>query len=165
MHSLETDRLIVRNFFPDDWQDLQETVINYQASEWAKYEDPWPTSEEEIVSWFANGDEFLAVNLTSENKVIGFVAVNRRDDREEQVHNLGYVFNPAYSGHGYATESCEACITYVFGVLQAVSIITGTHPDNEPSVRLLERLKLREIGNGEWTITQQEWSALQSQVT
>ena len=62
---------------------------------------------------------------------------------------------------GYATESCQACMRYVFDVLQAVSIVTGTHPDNEPSVKLLKKLKLQEIGNGEWTITRAEWLALQ----
>jgi ribosomal-protein-alanine N-acetyltransferase len=160
MKPLSTERLVVRNFKTDDWQDLQQAIINYQASESAKYEDPWPTSEEKIkgiVSWFAQGDEFLAVELKLEGRVIGFVAINRRTDKSEPVHNLGYVFNPEYSGKGYATESCKICMKYVFDELNAVSIVTGTHPDNEPSVRLLKRLKLREIGNGEWTITREEW--------
>ena len=164
MKPIEIERLTIRNFIDDDWQDLQQAIINYQASESAKYEDPWPTSEEEIkgiVSWFANGDEFLAVNLKPEDKVIGFVAINRRTDREEHSHNLGYVFNPEYGGKGYATESCKACMGYVFGELQAASIVTGTHPDNEPSVRLLKRLKLREIDNGEWIMTRKEWLTLQ----
>jgi ribosomal-protein-alanine N-acetyltransferase len=160
MNKLETERLIIRNFVADDWQDLQEAIINYQASEWAKYEDPWSTAAEDIkgiVSWFASGDEFLAVCLKETGKLIGFVAINRRTEQEERVHNLGYVFNPEFSGQGYATESCNACMDYVFGELKAVSILTGTHPDNEPSIRLLERLKLRAIGNGEWTITREEW--------
>jgi RimJ/RimL family protein N-acetyltransferase len=160
MQPIETERLIIRNFVDDDWQDLQEAIINYQASELAKYEDPWPTSEKDIkgiVAWFSNGDEFLAVEVKSEDKVIGFVAINKRTDREEHSRNLGYVFNPKYGGRGYATESCKACMSYVFEELQAVSIITGTHPDNKPSVRLLKRLKLKEIGNGEWTMTREEW--------
>ena len=163
MKPIETERLTIRNFVPGDWQDLQEAIINYQASEWAKFEDPWPTSPEkmkEIVSWFAQGDEFLAVNLKSEDKVIGFVAINKRTDKEEHSRNLGYVFNPEYSGKGYATESCKAAMEYVFDELKAVSIVTGTHPDNKPSVRLLKRLKLREIDNGEWIITREEWLTL-----
>ncbi|TFG73519.1 MAG: hypothetical protein E4H27_00590, partial [Anaerolineales bacterium] len=84
MITLKTDRLIVRNFRIDDWQDLQEAIINYQASESAKYEDPWPTADDDmkgIVAWFAQGDEFLAVSLIDSGKVIGFVAINRRDDQ------------------------------------------------------------------------------------
>lgn len=36
MISFDTDRLIIRNFTTDDWQDLQEMIVNYQTSEWAK---------------------------------------------------------------------------------------------------------------------------------
>jgi RimJ/RimL family protein N-acetyltransferase len=49
---------------------------------------------------------------------------------------------------------------YIFDVLQANNIITGTHPDNQPSVRLLKRLKLQEAGEGEWKMTRDEWSNL-----
>jgi hypothetical protein len=66
MISLETDRLIIRNFSPDDWQELQEMAIQYQASEWARYEDPWPTSDKEVkgmAAWFAGGDDYLAMCL------------------------------------------------------------------------------------------------------
>ena len=150
MITLTTERLTVRNFRSEDWQDLQEVITNYQASEWAKYEDSWPTSD---------------VSLKSENKVIGFVAINRRDDREEPTHNLGYIFNPELSGQGYATESCQACVEYVFGCLKAVSIVTGTHPDNEPSVRLLTRLGLHAMENGEYTLTREEWLTKKKETT
>ncbi len=158
--------MIIRNFAADDWQDLQEAIIQYQASEWAKYEDPWPTSDDDmkgIVSWFAQGDEYLAVCVKASSKVIGFVAINRRDEKDEKVRNLGYIFNPVYSGQGYATESCSACMDYVFNVLKVDRILTGTHPDNEPSVRLLKRLQLRTVDHGEWTMTRDEWLALHHQ--
>lgn len=48
MISLETDRLIMRNFRSDDWPGLQDLVIEYQASDSAKYEAPWPTAEEDV---------------------------------------------------------------------------------------------------------------------
>ena len=66
MNAIETDRLAIRNFAPGDWSALQEMAIQYQASEWAKHEDPWPTSAEEIkgmAEWFARGDDYLAVCL------------------------------------------------------------------------------------------------------
>jgi RimJ/RimL family protein N-acetyltransferase len=133
MISLETDRLILRNFTPDDWQELQEMIIQYRASDSAKYEPWWPTSAEgvqEVAGWFASGDDYLAVCLKATGKLIGFVAINRREEQEERVHNLGYVFHPGYQGQGYATESCRAAMGYVFGQLGAEEILTGTHPDN-----------------------------------
>lgn len=163
MISLETDRLILRNFTPDDWQELQEVVVQYQASDSAQYKDPWPTSAEkvqEIAGWFAGGDDYLAVCLKRTGKLIGLVAINRREEQKERVHNLGYVFHPGYHGQGYATESCRAAMGYVFGRLGAEGILTGTHPDNRASVALLMRLGLKAIGEGEFALSKAEWVAL-----
>ena len=162
MVSLETNRLVIRNFTPDDWQQLQEMVIAYQASEAAQYEDPWPTSAEKvkgIAGWFAGGDDYLAVCLKDSGTLIGLVAIGRREDQEQRIHNLGYVFHPGYGGHGYATESCRAAMGYLFGQLAAEGILTGTHPDNKPSVALLKRLGLHETGEGEWALSRAEWLA------
>ncbi|OGO05913.1 MAG: hypothetical protein A2Y73_03470 [Chloroflexi bacterium RBG_13_56_8] len=137
-------------------------AVQYQASELAKYEDPWPTSTEEIkgmAEWFAGGDEYLAVCLKATGKFIGLIAINRRGEQEERMHNLGYVFHPAYHGQGYATEGCRAVMNYVFGQLAADSILTGTHPANKPSVALLKRLGLKEVARGEFSISREEWLA------
>ena len=163
MIAIETDRLTIRSFCPDDWQDLQEVAVHYQASEWAKYEDPWPTSTEEVkgmVEWFAKGDDYLAVCLKATGKLIGLIAIERRKDQEGPVHNLGYVFHPGYHGRGYAAEGCRAAMKHVFGRLAADGVLTGTHPANEPSVRLLKKLGLKEIDRGEFTISIEEWLAL-----
>ena len=64
MITIETNRLIIRNFDTGDWQDLQEMIIEYQGSEYAKYDHKWPTTTEEVrktVEWFASGDNYLAV--------------------------------------------------------------------------------------------------------
>jgi ribosomal-protein-alanine N-acetyltransferase len=116
MISLETDRLTIRNFHPDDWQDLQEVAIQYQAFECAKYEDPWPTATEElkgIAEWFSGGDEYLAVYLKPTDRLIGLIAINRRGEQEGRMYNLGYIFHPGYHGQGYATEGCQAAMNYV----------------------------------------------------
>ena len=164
MNSLHTDRLIIRNFQPDDWQDLQELVVQYQASEWAKYEDPWPTGTEEVkgmAKFFASGDDFLAVIRRDTGKLIGLIAIERRKEQEERVHNLGYVFHPGYYGQGYATEGCRTVMTYLFDVVGIAAILTGTRLENTPSVRLLERLGLHSIGQGEFHISKEEWLAQQ----
>ena len=160
MISLETDRLFIRSFTPEDWQELQEMIIQYQASESAQYEDPWPTSTEkvkEIAGWFASGDDYLAVCLNEAGTLIGLVALGRRQEQERPIHNLGYVFHPGYTGQGYATESCRAAMDFLFEQSAAGGILTGTHPDNQPSVALLKRLGLHEIGGGEWALSRAEW--------
>ena len=160
MIKLDTKRLTIRNFLPEDWQELQEVVVQYQATEWAKYEPPWPTSTEEVkgmTKFFASGDSFLAVSLKDTGKLIGMIAIERRKEQEEPVHNLGYVFHPGYSGQGYATEGCRAMMAYLFEQLGITAILTGTRPENTPSVRLLERLGIPPIGNGEYRLSKEEW--------
>ncbi len=162
MVKIDTDRLTIRNFTSDDWQDLQEMAIHYQASEWAKYEDPWPTGTEEVkgmAKWFAGGDGYLAVCIKPTGKLIGLIAIERRQEQEEKVHNLGYVFHPGYSGQGYATEGCQAAMRFVFEQLGADAILTGTRLENTPSVRLLQRLGLEAIGNGEFHLSREAWLA------
>ena len=117
MNMIETERLDIRNFTADDWQALQDVIIHYQASESAKYEPPWPTSDEEvqgIAKWFASGDDYLCVCLKATGTLIGLLAIERRKDHAEQVRNLGYVFHPAHHGQGYALEGCRAIMGYVF---------------------------------------------------
>jgi len=166
MMPLETDRLTLRNFRPDDWQDFQEVIVAYQASASAKYEDPWLTSAEDIkniTAWFASGDDYLAVCLKPTGKIIGFVAINRRTEQAEGIYNLGYVFHPGYHGQGYATESCRAAMAYLFGPLAADGILTGTRPENVDSVKLLKKLGLKEIRPGEFALSKEEWLALDRQ--
>jgi [ribosomal protein S5]-alanine N-acetyltransferase len=159
---LQTDRLAIRNFVPDDWKTLQEMAIQYQSSESARYEAPWPTSTEDIkalIRWFDSRDDYLAVCLLATGELIGLVAINRRKGRAGRVHNLGYVFHPAYQGQGYATEACQAAMAYLFGPLEADGILSGTSSANKASKRLLHRLGLAQIAAGEFALSRAEWLA------
>lgn len=146
MVTKETERLVIRNFRQDDWRDVQEMALQYEASEYAAYDHPWPTAEEQVrgaTEWFASGDEFLAVCLKSTGKLIGLVSLNRREDCAEVTFDLGYVFNFDYHGQGYATEACQALVDHAFADLGAQRLSTGTAAVNGPSCRLLERLGLK----------------------
>jgi RimJ/RimL family protein N-acetyltransferase len=148
MTMLETDRLTIRNFSSGDWEALHEMIGQYQASELAAYDHPWPTSPEEIqkvTEWFAGGDSYLAVCLKDTDRLIGFVALNPEQVEGSRQFNLGYVFNRGYHGQGYATEACRAVLGHAFGPLQAQRVVTGTAAANTASRRLLERLGFRKI--------------------
>lgn len=148
MINMKTSRLIIRNFIPDDWKDLQEIVIDKESSEYAIYDHQFPTSENEvkgITEWFANGDNFLAVYELSANKVIGYVALNGENDNEK---DLGYCFHSAYQGKGYATEACTALINYAFDNLNVEMLTSGTANLNYSSCRLLSRLGFNKKGEG-----------------
>jgi [ribosomal protein S5]-alanine N-acetyltransferase len=162
VNAIQTSRLTIRNFRPEDWRDLHELIVQYQASEWAQYDDKWPTSEEEIqgvTRWFSEGDSFLAVCLQTTGKVIGFVALNTVDRAGGAAPNLGYVFNFNYHNQGYASEAARAAVARAFEQMDAARIVTGTADANLPSCRVLAKLGFRAIGNGEYELTRDEWLA------
>jgi RimJ/RimL family protein N-acetyltransferase len=51
---------------------------------------------------------------------------------------------------------------HVFEQIGADAIHTGTHPENQASVRLLTRLGLKRVNEGEWTLSRAEWQAMNS---
>jgi [ribosomal protein S5]-alanine N-acetyltransferase len=149
MVALETERLALRNFKFSDWEDLHAMIVQYKASAYAKYDQPWPTSPEEIqgvINWFASGDQFLAVCLKETRHFIGFVALNPETDEGSLVYNLGYVFKAEFHGKGYASEACRAVLAHAFRTLLAQSVVAGTAAVNHPSCRLLEKLGFQKTG-------------------
>ncbi|HOS95059.1 MAG TPA: GNAT family N-acetyltransferase [Armatimonadota bacterium] len=169
MVRIETRRLVIRNYTADDWRDVQRIAMDYSASEFAKYDHPWPTDDEGVqgaTNWFASGDGYLAVCLRSTGECIGLLALHPRDDADPKVYNLGYIFHSDYHGHGYATEACRAGLAHAFGKLGVERIATGTAVANLASCRLLERLRLRRPGERSedlWTLTRDEWLAQQGE--
>ncbi len=61
---------------------------------------------------------------------------------------LGYIFGPAYGGHGYATEAVTAMVAHAFDRLGVRRITTGCIADNLASVRILEKVGMRREQHG-----------------
>jgi RimJ/RimL family protein N-acetyltransferase len=146
MTTIETERLVIRNFKVSDCEALHEMIIQYESSEYAVYDHEWPTSPQElkgVTEWFASGDSFLAVCLKDTGRFIGFVSLNQEQIEVCREFNLGYIFNFDYHGKGYGTEACRAILAHAFDGLQADRVITGTAAANRPSWHLLEKLGLK----------------------
>jgi [ribosomal protein S5]-alanine N-acetyltransferase len=154
MEAINTDRLIIRNFKSDDWEALHEMIVQYEASEFAPYDQQWPTAPEEIkgvTNWFASGDSFMAVCLKDTGRFIGFVGLNAEQKEDSLEFNLGYVFNFDYHRKGYASEACRAVLARGFDELKADRVITGTAAVNVASCRLLERLGFKKTSESRGT--------------
>lgn len=148
MTELKTDRLAVRNFTPENWKELQKIVVDREASEYAIYDYQLPVSDGEVMEitrYFSEGDSFLAVWELSLNRIIGYIALNRVD---EKVFDMGYCLSSQYQGKGYATEACSAVINYAFITLGAEKLTSGTANQNHPSCRLLGRLGFKKTEEG-----------------
>ena len=140
---METARLIMRKFSPDDWQDLYEYL---SGEEVVRYE-PYGVFTQEQARREAinrsNNPSFWAVCLKSTGKLIGNIYLAKQDF---DTWELGYVFNSNYQGKGYATESAKALLDYLFLNCNAHRIVAMCNPLNIASRELLERLGMRKEG-------------------
>lgn len=141
---IETNNLIIRKFTPDDWKDLSEILTDKDVV----YYEPYniftvEQCKNEAIN-FSQSDNFFAVVLKSDNKVIGKIYFN--NEHHFDTFELGYTFNAKYQGLRYAKESSLAIMDYAFKNFNARRIIAYADTTNERSWRLLERLGMRREG-------------------
>ncbi|SEU19583.1 GNAT family N-acetyltransferase [Paenibacillus sp. NFR01] len=147
MINLETERLVVRNFRPEDWQDLHEYLSIEEVLRFEPGSVSSPEECKEMAAERSGGDIFLAAVLKDTGKMIGHIYFNQTGPQEFRTWELGYIFNPVYYGHGYATEASRRVMQHAFEELGAHRIIAMCNPDNASSWKLLERLGMRREGH------------------
>lgn len=117
---LETDRLILREFVPGDW----EAVLAYQSDPRYLRYYAWTgrTAQEarDFVRIFLDlqaarpRHKFqLAVTLKGDDRAIGNCGI-RLAAPGARVADIGYEFAPDQWGHGYATEAARAILAFGF---------------------------------------------------
>lgn len=162
--TIETERLILREMDESDF----EAIHTYaQDPEVSKYQ-PWgPNSEEETWGYLQQvlllqrqsprkGFE-IAVVLKEENLLIGACSVHV-SDAENREGWMGYCYNKAYWGQGYASEAAKAILEFGFRNLGLHRIFATCDPDNIGSARVLEkagmqregRLREHKLQKGKW---------------
>ena len=147
MVKIETARLVLRRFLPEDGDALFDYLSDADV---VKYEPYDVLSKEQCRQEAIRRSEtpaFWAVCLKENDKLIGNVYFEQQQPPEDLAWELGYVFNKRYQGQGYATESCRAILDYAIKFLQARRVIAACNPLNTASWRLLERLRLRREGH------------------
>lgn len=141
--NMETERLKLRKFRPDDWKDLYEYLSQESVVRFEPYKVFTEEACKEEALYRSTQDAFWAVCLKENDKLIGNVYFEHTSPKQLHTWEIGYVFNPAYYGQGYATESCLKIMQYGFEELNAHRIIAMCDPQNPASWHLLERLQMR----------------------
>jgi [ribosomal protein S5]-alanine N-acetyltransferase len=146
---LTTERLILRDFTPDDWP----AVLAYQSKPLYLRYYAWTERTPEAVRDFI--DIFIAqqsdsprtkyqfaVTLKASGTLIGCAGV-RKDSPDSHQASIGYELDPAHWGKGYATEATRTLMNYGFDVLKVHRIWAHCVADNLGSQHVLEKLGLR----------------------
>ena len=136
---LETNRLYIRCLKETDWQGIKNIFVDFNNSEYAVYDMPLPTEDEEaklLIKRFAESNLFFAVFLKESDDLLGYICFHKDGDS----YDFGYCFHSAYHSKGYAHESTKALIEYFANECGAIQFTAGTAIDNIPSCKLLEKL-------------------------
>ena len=133
---IETNDLIIRNFELRDENDLCEYMLQRVNAEFEAYPDFTCQKAKEEIEFRAQSDEFYAIELKKEHKVIGNIYLGKR---RFNTRELGYVLNENYQHKGYGSEASKAAIEYMFN--QGVHrIYAECAPQNAPSWKLMEKI-------------------------
>ncbi|MEM6429133.1 MAG: GNAT family N-acetyltransferase [Deinococcota bacterium] len=147
MLMLQTERLILRQPTKADVQRLFDIYGDPQTNRYNPA-GPYPdiqkahaTLQEWLEHWrkYAFGT-LVITQIVKPEYVIGFGGASYYSYGNEQKLNLGYRFDTAFWGQGFATESGRAVLDHTFNDLNLPEVYGLVRPDNKPSIHVLEKL-------------------------
>ncbi|QNR25147.1 GNAT family N-acetyltransferase [Croceimicrobium hydrocarbonivorans] len=145
---LETDRLLIRPISIEDKNEIFEYRRNKEIN---KYQGWIPETIEEVESFIAKNPKEINVPETwfqlviidkKTEAIVGDIGIHFMDPENKQVE-IGCTLNKEYQNRGFATESVEKVMDYLFTELDKHRISTSIDPANTNSIRLVERIGFR----------------------
>ena len=148
MRVLETKRLILRLFTPDDASFVYE-LLNEPG--WKRYIGDRGIDSAQaardyietglIAPYHRHGFGLLAMELKAQGTLVGMCGLIKRDTLEDV--DIGFALLSRFEGLGLAHEAAAATLAYSRDTLGLARVVAITSLDNERSARLLERLGMR----------------------
>lgn len=141
MKALETERLILRMFTPEDAEDVYAYASNPNVGPpagWAPH-----TSVEDsrrIIEEIFMPPEAWAIRIKGDDRVVGVIALepdNIRPDANSR--ELGYNLAEEHWGKGYMTEAAKEVLRFAFEELCLDQVGICTSRVNKRSQRIIEK--------------------------
>ena len=148
MNVLTTDRLTLRRLTTDDAPFIFSLVndpafLRFIGDKGVRTPDDAVRYivDGPLTSYEKHGFGLLLVSLKADDAPIGICGVLKRDSLPDP--DIGFAFLPAFCALGYANESASAVMRHAEHELALKRVLAITQPDNERSIRLLERLGMK----------------------
>ncbi|MGE5357797.1 MAG: GNAT family N-acetyltransferase [Bacteroidales bacterium] len=142
---VETDRLILRKMTEDDATFMlrllnEPSFIQYIGDRGVRTVEHARryVIDGPMASYARFGFGLYVVTLRDTRTPIGICGLLKRDSLDDV--DVGFAFIPEYVGQGYGIESAAAVIDHARNGLGLNRVVAITNPDNERSIRLLEKL-------------------------
>ncbi|MDE6851492.1 MAG: GNAT family N-acetyltransferase [Lachnospiraceae bacterium] len=131
---LETERLYLREMEQSDYESLckilqdEETMYAYEGAFHDAEVQDW--LDRQISRYHQYGFGLWAVILKETGEMIGQCGLTMQPWKDQELLEVGYLFQRLFWHNGYAAEAAKACKQYAFKVLDAdevCSIIRDTN--------------------------------------
>lgn len=144
MFLIETDRLMLREMTEHDLPSLR--AVMQDAETMTAYEGPFDDDmvqawlDRTLVRYRDDGFGLWAVTLRETGEMVGQCGLTTQHIMDEDVLEVGYLFNRAHWHRGYAVESATACRDYAFTQLAADRVYAQVRDTNIASMNVAIRL-------------------------
>ena len=141
--TVETDRLILRRFSPDDLDSLSEILSRPEVMRYMPGGEPYPrersarTLQSIIDHWEQHGFGWWAICWKRNPQLIGWCGLSYLEELDET--EVAFLMNSQFWGRGVATEGAHASLRYGFEELGLDRIIALAHVKNFASRRVMEK--------------------------
>jgi [ribosomal protein S5]-alanine N-acetyltransferase len=144
MKIIDSERLLLRKWSENDYQDLFEYASDPQVGDNAGNSTIETIDQAiKIISNYIKADRSYAIFLKDESKVIGSIGMDdmtpEESTRQGKQCYIGFTINPKYWGNGYATEAVRCFTKSLFAEYDLDLIWSSHYFFNERSKRVLEK--------------------------
>ena len=148
----ESERLLLREFTPDDYEDVHAYSSDYET---VKHMMFGPNTPEQTRAYLEvqcpeeqNANPRMHYNFAIQRKdtgrVIGGISFHMNWRRDDAI--LGAVLNRHETGHGYMTEAMKCVIRIAFEDLKLHRLHAVCDVDNAGMLRVLDKCRFRNEG-------------------
>jgi RimJ/RimL family protein N-acetyltransferase len=142
--TIETERLILRAFAPDDVHPLHRLMQDADVMRYVgdrrvpTLQETWRAVAGWIGHWALRGYGMWAVQERENGAVVGRAGIINPADWPGP--EVGYLLGRAWWGRGYATEAAAAAMDWGFTTIGFERLISLIDPANAASIAVAERL-------------------------
>jgi RimJ/RimL family protein N-acetyltransferase len=147
MNLLETERLRLRQLSLDDAAFIlellnQPSYVRFIGDRGVRTADDAERyiAQGPMESYRRFGFGLWMVEMKEGHLPVGLCGLIRREELDDI--DIGFAFPPQFWGQGFATEAARAVMAYGRETLKLKRIVAIVSPDNERSIKLLEKLGL-----------------------
>jgi RimJ/RimL family protein N-acetyltransferase len=149
---IETDRLVLRMFRECDLGAYAEMcgdaeVMRYLGGTTMTRSESWRSMATVLGHWQLRGFGLWAVEERATGELAGRVGCWRPDGWPGL--ELAWTLRRTFWGRGYATEAARAALEVAHAILHEPHVISMIHSENQASIRVAQRLRMRLEGRTE----------------